>query len=375
MVKDDALAGRRHTRLFNANPFKLGLFALNCSGGLTMTKAPERWDASWEHNVEAARLADEAGLEFLLPVGRWHGYRGETDTEGTSFETLTWASALLAATSEICVFGTLHVAFVNPIFACKQVVTADHVGSGRFGLNLVSGWNTGEFDMFGLTFNDHAARYAYTEEWISIAKRVWSETEPFDHDGTYFKLKGVLGKPKPYSSGRPVLISAGNSKDGRAFAARHADCLFMTVADIDALAGETEVVRAAAAASSPKVGIFASGHLICRPTPKEADEYYHYIVYEMGDWEAAEHAAIIRTKGRSTPFDAMKRLKERLISGVGTFPVVGSYDQVAQTFKRLSDAGLDGMAVGLVNYVDDFPALRDEVLPRMERLGLRRPRT
>ena len=64
-------------------------------------------------------------------------------------------------------------------------------------------------------------------------------------------------------------------------------------------------------------------------------------------------------------------MKERLISGLGTYPVVGSYDEVAATFKWMSDAGLDGMAIGLVNYVKDFPALRDEVLPRMARLGLR----
>ena len=48
-------------------------------------------------------------------------------------------------------FGTLHVAFVNPVFAAKQMVTADHVGHGRFGINLVSGWNQGEFAMFGVT--------------------------------------------------------------------------------------------------------------------------------------------------------------------------------------------------------------------------------
>src|SRR6185312_11750611 len=95
-VLDAALPGvimsRKSTRMYNSNRFKLGLFAPNCSGGLTMTKAPERWEASWDNNVKAAQLSDEAGLEFILPVGRWHGYRGETDTEGTSFETLTWAS-------------------------------------------------------------------------------------------------------------------------------------------------------------------------------------------------------------------------------------------------------------------------------------------
>jgi alkanesulfonate monooxygenase SsuD/methylene tetrahydromethanopterin reductase-like flavin-dependent oxidoreductase (luciferase family) len=67
----------------------------------------------------------------------------------------------------------------------------------------------------------------------------------------------------------------------------------------------------------------------------------------------------------------MKRLKERLISGVGTYPVIGSYDEAAERFKEMHDAGLNGIAIGLVNYITDFPALRDEVLPRMKRLGLR----
>ena len=53
--------------------------------------------------------------------------------------------------------------------------------------------------------------------------------------------------------------------------------------------------------------------------------------------------------------------------------MVGSFDEVAEILKRLSDCGLDGMAVGLVNYVDEFATLRDEVLPRMARLGLRDP--
>jgi dimethylsulfone monooxygenase len=362
---------RRTTRMFNGNKFKLGLFAPNCSGGLTMTKAPERWEASWENNVKAAQLSDEAGLEFILPVGRWHGYRGETDTEGTSFETLTWASGLLASTRELCVFGTLHVAFINPVFAAKQIVTADHIGRGRFGLNIVSGWNAGEFDMFGIALKEHDRRYAYTEEWLNIVKRIWSEPNPFDASGENFHLKAVEGKPKPWFDDHPILVSAANSPDGRAFAVRHADCLFTTVFQRDKLVEEIKTIRATPGAKSAEAGIYGSGHLICRPTSKEAQEYYHYIVYEMGDWEAAEHTAVIRTKGRSTPLAALQGLKERLISGLGTFPIVGSYDDAAEAFKWMSDAGLTGMAIGLVNYIKDFPALRDEVLPRMERLGLR----
>lgn len=362
---------RNKTRMYGANKFKLGLFGQNCSGGLTMTKAPERWDPTWENNVKAARLADEAGLEFILPIGRWHGYKGETDTEGETFETLTWASGLLAATESVCIFGTVHVPFIGPIFAAKQMVTADHIGQGRFGLNMVSGWNAGEHAMFGVTLRDHEERYAYTEEWVTILKRVWAEDEPFDFKGKYFDLKNVLLKPRPYGGDRPILVSAGNSPVGKAFAARHADCLFTTIMEFKDLGPSIESLRAASQAQ--QVGVFASGHMITRPTRKEAEEYYHYLVYETGDWEAAEHAAAIRTKDRDTPLAALTTLKERLISGVGTYPVVGGYDDVVDEYRQMSECGVDGMAIGLVNYIDDFPVLRDEILPRMERVGIRLP--
>lgn len=355
------------------NRFKLGLFGLNCSGGLTMTKAPERWDPTWAHNRTAARLADEAGLEFVLPIARWLGYKGETDTEGTSFETLTWASGLLDATDRANVFGTLHVGLINPVFAAKQIVTAHHVGAGRFGLNMVSGWNRDEYQMFDVPMLEHDDRYVYTEEWLTVVKRIWSEEEPFDFDGGYFRLKGVLSKPKPYGGARPMLMSAGSSGAGRAFALRHADCLFMSVLDIDKLAGEVTALRSAASGRS--IGCYSSGHLFARATAKEADDYYHYIVHENGDWDGAEHIVAVRTQGggQSIPADRVHELKERHIAGIGSFPLIGSYDQVAATLRRLGDAGLDGMAIGLVDYIDEFPVLRDELLPRLERLGMRRP--
>jgi FMNH2-dependent dimethyl sulfone monooxygenase len=363
---------RKQTRMYGPNKFKLGLFGMNCSNGMTMTKAPERWDHSWRNNVTAARLADDAGLEFVLPIGRWNGYKGETDTAGASWETLTWASALLAATQGICVFGTLHVAFINPLFAAKQIVTADHVGEGRFGLNIVSGWNRSEFDMFGIELLDHDIRYDYTEEWVTIAKKIWSETKPFDFDGKWFKLRAVEGAPKPWGNSFPMLVSAGSSAEGRAFAARHVDCLFTSISTLDTLPQNVAAVRAIAEGSGRSVQIFCSGHALARPTRKEAEDYYHYIVHEQGDWAAAEHLAKIRQSGPGRKDWA--NIKERIISGMGTYPVVGSYDDVANSFKAMTDAGLHGMAIGLINYIDEFPHIRDEVLPRMVRLGIRQAR-
>lgn len=359
-------------RMAGPSKFRLGLFGMNCSNGLCMTTAPERWDASWDNNVKAATLADAAGLDFLLPIGRWHGYKGVTDSQGSTFETITWAAGLLALTARITISATLHVRFANPIFAAKQMVTADHIGKGRFALNIVSGWNQGEFDMFGVELIDHDRRYGFTEEWVDIVKRAWSEDEPFDHDGQWYHLKNVLSKPKPWGRAFPLLISAGASIEGRRFAGAHVDCLFTSFNDIDNLAANVREVRAISREYGREAGVFGSGHTICRPTRKEADEYYHYIVNEHGDWEAAEHAARIRMKGREDRYKDIDALKRRLISGVGTFPVIGSYDEVADAFSRMSAAGLDGIALGLVNYIDELPHLI-EVMGRLERMGLRVP--
>jgi FMNH2-dependent dimethyl sulfone monooxygenase len=354
----------------NTNRFKLGLFGMNCSGSFATT-APERWQAGWPENLEAARLADEAGLEFILPIARWLGYGGQTDRQGTSFESLSWASALLAATDNIVAFSTIHVPLVHPVFAAKSIVTADHVGQGRFGINIVSGWNVEEFAMFGIPLREHDERYDYSAEWVTILKKIFAEASAFDYAGQYFNLTNVEAKPKPWGDGRPMLMSAGSSPAGRKFAVNHTDCLFMVITDESKIAAD--IAQARAVPGSENVGLYASGHLLCRPTAKETEEYYHYLVREKGDWEAAENIIAKRAAGGSQSLspELMRQMKERVISGGATFPVIGSYDQVAEKFLRLSQAGLDGMALILVNYVNEMPALRDEVLPRLERLQLR----
>ncbi len=355
----------------NDNRFKLGLFCTNGSGGLAMTKVPERWDASWENNLKATLMGEAAGLEFTLPIARWHGYRGTTNTQGEAFETLTWATGILSCTTDITVFGTLHVPLINPVFAAKQMVAADHAGRGRFGLNIVSGWNAGEFEMFGVELREHDERYAYSAEWLEVVKKIWSEDTPFDFHGKYFDLEDVILKPKPYGGGAPLLMSAGSSPAGRKFAANNVDCLFMAFPHLDGLASEIDSIRSLF--GKHPIGLYASSHMVCRPTQKEAEDYYHYYVHEMGDWDAVEHILHIRGQGHSIPQDVLAQMKERLISGVGTFPVVGGVDEIAAMFLRMADAGLNGLAVGLVNYIDELPYIEAELLPRLERLGLRRP--
>ena len=144
------------------------MFCSNVSGGITKTIAPERWVNSWENNYKLALLSEEAGIDFLLPLANWYGLGGDAPSEGDTLEAITWATGLLAKTRAITIFTTIHVPFMHPIFAAKQVVTADHIGQGRLGLNVVSGSVPEEFSLFGVPMLPHDERYAVTEEWLAV---------------------------------------------------------------------------------------------------------------------------------------------------------------------------------------------------------------
>src|SRR6266446_2101093 len=200
---------QQRTAMYNGNALKIGLFGANCSSRRAVTMVAERWSGSWPDNVRLARMADEAGIDFLLPIARWKGHGGDTDYQGATFETVTWACGLLASTRRITVFGTVHAPLFNPLIAAKELVTADHIGQGRLGMNLVVGWNEGEFDMFGVAQREHEARYDFAQEWLDAVLRAWREEGTFDIAGEFLKLHGVRAYPKPYGGTRPVIMNAG----------------------------------------------------------------------------------------------------------------------------------------------------------------------
>jgi alkanesulfonate monooxygenase SsuD/methylene tetrahydromethanopterin reductase-like flavin-dependent oxidoreductase (luciferase family) len=371
--------GGRSARLgmSNDNALKIGFFGANCSSGRYVTKVEERWSGDWDDNVRLAQMLDEAGIDFMLPIGRWKGYGGETDYQGATYETITWASALLALTKRITIFGTVHAPLFPPLIAAKQMVTADHVGKGRFGLNVVCGWNEGEFEMFGVKPGDHEARYRQGQEWLDVVKQTW-ERDDFDYHGEFFDLRGVREKPKPYGGTRPLIMNAGASGDGRAFALRNCDAWFTQVrlpsfhqANLDEAAVVVRNAKAEARSIGREIGAYTVGVIVCRPTRREAEDYHRYVTDERADWSAVDN--ILRMKGldKRAPED-VERFRKSYANGNGGLPFIGDPDDVAGYLAQVSAAGFDGIAVSFVNYVDEFPYFRDEVLPRLERRGLRK---
>jgi FMNH2-dependent dimethyl sulfone monooxygenase len=360
--------------MYNRNKLKLGLFGTNCSSGMAATTVPERWPNSWAENLELALLADEAGIDFMLPLGRWKGYGGETDFEGASFETITWATGLLGATKRLNIFGTVHAPLINPVFAAKQMVTADHVGRGRFGLNNVCGWNTGEFAMFGAKPLDDDRRYKHGAEWLSLLLQMWERDDAFDFSGEYFELEGVRTNPKPYGGTRPLIMNAASSANGKVFAYGNCDAIFTGLRTHELGAQAAAEVRSGAAALGRSVGVYTAGHVVCRPTRREATEYYEYFADANADRGALENmfAAGLQTATK-LPAEEGQRLRMRLAGGYGNFPIVGDPDHVAAELAQISAEGFDGLAFSFVNYLEEFAFFRQEVLPRLERLGLREP--
>jgi dimethylsulfone monooxygenase len=356
------------------NKLQIGLFGANCSSGRAVTLVPERWSGNWPDNKKLAVMADDAGIDFLLPIGRWKGYGGDTDYQGTTLETITWATGLLAATKRITVFGTVHAPIFNPVVAAKEMVTADHIGEGRFGLNIVVGWNEGEFDMFGVQQRAHENRYEYAQEWIEVIKQIWSDREDFDFHGKYLDMKGIKGKPKPYGGIRPVIMNAGASATGQAFAVKNCDAFFMQASrtSLEETAGRVRNALNAAREQGREIGCYTVGVVTCRPTQKEAEEYFHHCIVEHADWSAVDSILALRKISPQTvSMQEFLTHRSQYAQGNGGLPIVGDPDHVAAQLADLSKAGLTGIAISLVNYLEETPYFCDEVIGRLERMGLR----
>lgn len=353
--------------------FRLGTFSTNCSSGMTPTQIAERWDASWDNNLQLAKMLDAAGIDFMLPIARWIGYGGPTNFHGGVLETMTWAAGLLASTEKLAVFATVHTTANHPVVVAKQIATLDQIGQGRAGLNIVAGWNKPEYEALGMALpDDHETRYAYAQEWFDLIRKIWAEKAPFNWDERYFNnIKGLMGDPKPQRGTVPILNAAGSDM-GRDFATSNADYLFTPAIDLARSKGEIADLKDKAKAKGRKVGVLTFSHVICRPTEQEAKDYMHYVVDENADWEATDNLIRLQlAHAHSFPHDLLQQIRYGFALGHGGFPLVGTPDQVAAGLIKLHETGFAGTTLSFVNYVKEFPYFAEEVLPRLEKAGIR----
>jgi alkanesulfonate monooxygenase SsuD/methylene tetrahydromethanopterin reductase-like flavin-dependent oxidoreductase (luciferase family) len=172
-------------------------------------------------------------------------------------------------------------------------------------------------------------------------------------------------------------MNAGSSETGEAFAMRNCDAFFTATRTsrhgVDAMARMVADIKSKAQALGREIEVFTIGQIVCRATQKEAEDYYRHAMLDMADWVSLD--GMLQVKGitpKKVGDEEYRKQREYLaLRGIGGYPFVGTPDSVAAELATLSGAGVRGIAFSMVNYLRELPFLRDEVLPRLQRIGVR----
>jgi len=364
---------RQTAPLFKStNRLKLGAFSFNVQrGGTASTAEGSIASLDWPQQVRIARACESAGLDAIIPIARWKGVIGESHYWRESYDTFAWAAALAAATERITVFATVHVPLIHPIRAAKNAVTIDHISGGRFALNIVAGWNDAEFAMFGKQQRPHDERYREAAEWVELVQKLWVEKEEFDWKGTYYQVPAAISEPRPLAV-RPVLMSAGSSPAGRAFAAQNADIIFAAASTLETISDVVREIKDRASQLGRSVQVWTLGGVLCCQNESELKRQYNYIVHEKGDWVAAKALAssYLAGGGQSHTEDQLRKLYEGYIAWGHSYPLMGAAEQITDKMLDLADTGLDGLALMWLDYEDGLQNFRENIRPLAEQAGL-----
>jgi dimethylsulfone monooxygenase len=159
---------------------------------------------------------------------------------------------------------------------------------------------------------------------------------------------------------------------------RNCDAYFTATSEsrkggVEAMKKMVAGVKGEAAALGREIEVFTVGQVICRPTQKEAEDYYRYAIIEQADWGTVDGMLSIKNITPATVGEAEYKKKREYFASraIGGYPFVGSPDHVAEELAYLSRGGIRGIAFSMINYLDELPFFRDEVLPRLKRIGVR----
>ncbi|MET9592469.1 NtaA/DmoA family FMN-dependent monooxygenase [Streptomyces sp. NPDC006516] len=188
---------------------------------------------SFEH---LARTAERGKFDFFflaegLRLREHNGRIHDLDVVGRP-ESLTLLNALAAVTDRLGLAATVNATFNEPYELARRLATLDHLSAGRAAWNVVTSSDafTGENFRRG-GYLDRADRYTRAAEFVATARELWDswtpdgESRPFAHSGRHFEISGEFSVPRS-PQGHPVVIQAGDSDEGREFAASAADVIF-----------------------------------------------------------------------------------------------------------------------------------------------------
>ena len=223
----------------------------------------------------AVREFERAGLDLFiiedsLTVPDTYGGSAEVSLAQASFapkhDPLALVPYLLSATEHLGIVPTISASFYPPFTAARLLATLQHFSNGQLGWNVVTSGSDLAAQNYGLDQQiEHDLRYEKAEEFVDVVRKLWRSWEPdailedaragvfadhtkvrpIHHDGEFFKVRGPLNTaPLPEE---PVLVQAGASPRGKAFAGANADVAIALARGVDGMKAYRDSIRAEAA--------------------------------------------------------------------------------------------------------------------------------
>ncbi|KAK4250359.1 luciferase-like domain-containing protein [Corynascus novoguineensis] len=419
----------------------LNAFVESCSGHQSpgLWAHPDDQSSNFndvKHWVKLAKLLEEANFHgiFIADVlGAYDVYKGPRNpapaiVSGAQWpvnEPLAVVSAMAAATESIGFGVTVATTYEQPYHLARRLSTVDHLSGGRVGWNVVTGYLDSAARNLGHTEQpQHDERYAIAEEYIDVMYKLWQSswrddavkldrekriyTDPslvrtIDHIGKYYTVPGPhICQPSPQRT--PLILQAGTSKAGKAFAAKHAEAIFVAGHSPSVVAKNIAEIRAAArdefGRDPTSIKFLALFCPIIGATEAEARaKYEEYLSYgsedgalalfggwtgidlaKYGDDEELRHVesnairSAVEAWSKSVP-GIPKWTKHTVanhikVGGLGA-TAVGTAEQIADEMERwVREADVDGFNLAYALMPRTFEEVIQHLLPVLKQRGL-----
>ncbi|GAB3383400.1 LLM class flavin-dependent oxidoreductase [Amycolatopsis echigonensis] len=362
---------------------KLHWFLPTTGDGRTIV---ERFHANKSQGPSAQRPAD---LDYLAQVARAAerlGFEGVLTPTGTWCED-AWltTAALIRETSRLKFLVAFRPGVISPTLAAQMAGTFQRLSGGRVLLNIVTGGDAIEQRRFG-DWHDHDARYARTDEFLSIVRGVWSG-QPFDFAGDHLRVEGAttLAAPDPV----PPLYFGGSSAAALPVAARHAD-VYLTWGEPPAqVAEKIAKVRELAEQEGRTVRFGVRLHTIARDTSAEAWAEAQKLLDALSPEQIAKAQSQLAASesvgqqrmvalhgGRAGTTARDLEIHPHLWAGIGLVrggagtALVGSYAEIADLIEEYHEAGVSEFVLSGYPHLEEAYWFGEGVRPELARRGL-----
>ncbi len=295
--------------------------------------------------------------------------------------------AYAAAHTERIHFMLAHrPGFTAPTLAAREIATLDQFSGGRLGVHFISGGSDSEQRRDG-DFLDHDQRYARTDEYLGLLRRLWTSDAPFDHEGRFYRFEAGYSEVKPLQQPHVPVYFGGASDAAIPVAGKHADVYALWGESLAQVRELTTRVRAEAATHGRSVRFSVSFRPILAATEDAAWARAERILQETrrlrveagysrgGPQQSVGAQRLLAAAGQGTRVD--KRLWTAIAQETGaranTTALVGTPEQVAEALLDYYELGVTTFLIRGFDPLDDVIDYGRELIPRTRELVARHP--